>query len=106
MPEAIAKFSVGQIVHHRRFDYRGAIVDVDPTFQLDEEWYERNARTQPPKDRPWYHVLVHGSSHMTYVAERNLEPDETNEPISHPLVEHFFERFSGGRYQRRAPLVV
>ena len=25
---------------------------------------------------PWYHVLVHGADHTTYVAERNLEPFE------------------------------
>jgi len=28
-----AKFSVGQLVHHRLFDYRGVIVDVDRNFQ-------------------------------------------------------------------------
>ena len=35
-----AKFSVGDLVHHRLFDYRGVVFDVDPTFQSSEEWYE------------------------------------------------------------------
>ncbi len=53
------KFSVGQIVRHKLFDYRGVVVDVDPTFQSTEDWYQQMAKSHPPKDRPWYHVLVH-----------------------------------------------
>ena len=71
-----ASFSVGEIIHHRRFDYRGVIADVDPVFQGTEEWYDAMATSHPPKDAPGYHVLVHGSDHMTYVAERNLEADD------------------------------
>ena len=26
-------FAVGELVHHRLFDYRGVVVDVDPNFQ-------------------------------------------------------------------------
>ena len=54
-----AKFSIGQIIHHRLFDYRGVIVDVDPDFQNSDEWYDQVARSRPPKDKPWYRVLVH-----------------------------------------------
>ena len=42
MVEADCKFSIGQLVHHRRFDYRGVIVDVDATFQGTESWYQQN----------------------------------------------------------------
>ena len=73
---ARAKFAVGDLVYHRLFDYRGVVVDVDPTFESTEEWYEAVAKSRPPKDKPWYHVLVHEAMHSTYVAERNLEPDE------------------------------
>lgn len=95
-----AKFAVGQLVHHRRFDYRGVIVDVDPHFQSTDEWYESVATSRPPKDKPWYHVLVHGTMHTTYVAERNLEPDTSGEPIVHPMLERFFTHFEDGRYVR------
>lgn len=99
-----AKFSVGELIQHRLFGYRGVIVDVDATFQATDEWYETVARSRPPKDRPWYHVLVHGALHTTYVAERNLEPDEVAAPIEHPLLDTFFARFENGRYvdDRRA----
>ncbi len=93
-----AQFSVGDLVHHRLFDYRGVIVDVDPSFQSSDAWYEAVARSRPPKDKPWYHVLVHEAVHTTYVAERNLEPDESVAPIRHPMLKDFFARFEDGRY--------
>jgi heat shock protein HspQ len=42
-------FSIGELVHHRRFNYRGVVVDVDPRFQGTEEWYEAVALSRPPK---------------------------------------------------------
>lgn len=97
---ASAHFAVGQLVHHLRFDYRGVVVDVDPVFQGTEEWYQAMARSRPPRDRPWYHVLVDGAQHRTYVAERHLQADETSEPVSHPEIAQFFSTFEGGRYLR------
>lgn len=99
-----AHFSPGDLVHHRLFDYRGVVVDVDPIFAASEAWYDQVARSRPPKDEPWYHVIVDGAMHMTYVAQQNLEADSTGTPIQHPLVEHFFDRFEDGRY--RGPGVV
>ena len=93
------KYSVGQIIHHLRFDYRGVIVDVDATFQGTEEWYREMAKSKPPRDKPWYHVLVDESFTMTYVAERNLEADPSPKPINHPLVDQYFNRFEKGSYQ-------
>lgn len=95
-----AKFSIGDLVRHNLFDYRGVIVDVDQTFQASDRWYDEVAKSRPPKDRPWYHVLVDGSCHYTYVAERNLEPDDRIEPIDHPMVAYFFTRFERGKYYR------
>ncbi len=99
-----AKFGVGQIIHHRRFDYRGVIADVDATFQGSDEWYEEVARSRPPRDQPWYHVLVDGSASTTYVAERHLGLDETGEPIRHPLLDALFDSYQQGQYQRSQPL--
>ena len=100
MTASRAKFSPGQLIHHKRFDYRGVIVDVDPVFQGSDEWYEQMARSRPPKDEPWYHVLVHGNPVETYVAERNLEPDESGQAIDHPGVHQHFTGLRNGRYVR------
>lgn len=98
------RFSIGELVRHRLFGYRGVVVDVDKTCQASDEWYESVAKTRPPRDKPWYHVLVHGSNHATYVAERNLQPETDLTPIDHPMVEHFFAGFEGGRYRRTDPV--
>ena len=98
MINKIAKFQVGELVHHKLFDYRGVVVDVDANFSGSEEWYNTMARSIPPKDEPWYHVLVHQAVHSTYVAEKNLEPDGTGKPITHPLLNHFFEDIRDGVY--------
>jgi heat shock protein HspQ len=96
-----ARFTVGQLVHHRLFDYRGVIFDVDPVFMGAEEWYRQVARTRPPKDRPWYHVLVDGATHTTYVAEQNLQPDGSGQPIRHPFLNALFSGFDGDCYRSK-----
>ncbi len=94
------RFGIGELVHHRKFGYRGVIVDVDPVFQGTEAWYEAVARSRPPKNRPWYHVLVHDATHSTYVAERHLETDTEGGQINHPALGEFFDAFVDGRYVR------
>ena len=68
------RFAPGDLVRHRRYGYRGVVVDSDPECLADEAWYQSN-KTQPKKDQPWYHVLVHGGGQLTYPAETSLEPD-------------------------------
>ena len=101
MSKHAAAFQVGQIVHHRLFDYVGVVFDVDPVFQGTEEWYEQVARSRPPRDKPWYHVLVNQATHVTYVAEQNLEPADPPKKIVHPLVDALFNEFDGERYTLR-----
>ena len=97
-----AKFALGQIVYHRLFEYRGVIIGVDACFEGDDEWYEQMAKSRPPKDRPWYHVLVDQADHQTYVAEQNLELElENNSPIQHPLINEIFYEFNNGVYKSR-----
>ena len=91
-------FFIGQLVHHNKFNYRGVIIDVDAEFEGSEEWYQQVALSRPPKDKPWYHVLVHNSEQMTYVAERHLETDGSGEAINHPAIEMYFDGFENGVY--------
>lgn len=99
-----ARFNVGQVVHHLKFDYRGVIVDVDAVFSGTDEWYEQVARSRPPRDKPWYHILVDGADQVTYVAERHLEADDSRLPVNHPYVERIFGSFTDGTYRRRDPV--
>ena len=89
----------GQIVRHRRYGYRGVVVDFDMTCKAAEAWYQSN-QTRPDRNQPWYHVLVDGSSNTTYAAQTSLQVDEDATPIIHPYLEHFFTEFTGDRYVR------
>jgi len=91
-----AQFAPGQVIRHRRFGYRGLIFDVDATFSQSPEWYEVMAETHPPKNRPWYHILVDGEKHTTYVAEQNLMQCEEVEAFDHPLMNRLFRTRSTG----------
>ena len=101
MPSPGTKFAVGQIVHHVKAGYRGVVFGVDAEFALSEEWYENVALSRPPKDRPWYHVLVDGAAHTTYVAQRHLEASSDIGQINHPLLGRYFESYDGRRYHLR-----
>lgn len=93
-----AKFSIGQIIHHKLFNYRGVIFNVDDSMQLPDEWYEQVAKSRPPKDKPWYHVMVDNQTHTTYVAEQNLESGNNKSPIIHPYIDDYFSQFNDGHY--------
>jgi len=93
------RYAVGQLVHHKLFDYRGVIVDVHSGYRGTDEWYDEVAESKPPRDQPWYEVLVHDSARVTYVADRNLELDVTGMPVTHPLIRVFFSEFDRGNYR-------
>ena len=75
-----AKFSIGDIVKHKHFDFRGVIYDVDFEFNNSEEWYQsipKNVR--PKKDQPFYHLLAENDeiTYEAYVSEQNLVIDDS-----------------------------
>ena len=93
------QFAPGDLICHVRYGYRGVVVAHDPMCKADENWYQSN-NTQPDRDQPWYHVLVHESGSVTYPAQSSLAPDESGTEIVHPLLDHFFDGFEEGRYKR------
>ena len=97
--DSTPSFAHGELVRHRRYGYRGVVVELDLACQAPDEWYRAN-QTQPRKDQPWYHILVDGSQHTTYAAEENLVRDHDPSPIAHPLVGLFFRAFADGAYVR------
>jgi heat shock protein HspQ len=96
-----AKFSIGQVVRHRLFPFRGVIFDVDPQFANSEEWYQSiPAEARPRKDQPFYHLLAENSEteYIAYVSEQNLLEDDSEEPVRHPQIREMFEKRKDGRY--------
>ena len=96
-----AKFSIGDIVKHRHFEFRGVIYDVDFEFNNSEEWYQsipKNVR--PRKDQPFYHLLAENDeiTYEAYVSEQNLLVDASDEPIKPQLIEEIFSGKKGSSY--------
>jgi len=99
-----AKFSIGQLVRHRVYAFRGVIFDVDPQFNNSEEWWlSIPEHLRPRKDQPFYHLLAENeeSSYVAYVSEQNLLPDDSGQPVSHPQASLIFESFDGREYKLR-----
>ncbi len=97
-----AKFSIGQVVRHRLFPFRGIIFDVDPQFANSEEWYQAiPAEVRPSKDQPFYHLLAENSDteYIAYVSEQNLLEDVSGEPVRHPQIRELFLKTPDGHYQ-------
>ncbi len=103
-----AKYTIGQVVRHRLFPFRGVIFDIDPTFSNTEEWWlSIPEEVRPHKDQPFYHLFAENaeSEYVAYVSEQNLLPDNSNEPIRHPQVAEVFVKDAQGGYRPRDFLV-
>jgi heat shock protein HspQ len=99
-----AKYTLGQVVRHRVFPFRGVVFDIDPEFNNTEEWYEAiPAEVRPRKDQPFYHLYAENAEteYIAYVSEQNLLLDTSNEPIRHPQVAEVFDRDDRGSYRLR-----
>ena len=97
-----AKFSIGDVVKHRTYPFRGVIYDVDPVFSSTEEWWQSiPAEVRPNKDQPFYNLYAENAQgpYNAYVSEQNLLPDdETSHPVEHPQIKDTFRGLNNGRY--------
>ena len=104
MTQSTAKFSIGEIVRHRLYPFRGVVVDVDPEFDNTDEWYESiPPEARPHKEQPFYHLLAENadSYYTAYVSQQNLVGDGENGPVGHPDIEELFDGINGERYKLR-----
>ena len=96
-----AKFSIGSIVKHKHFDFRGVIYDVDFEFNNSEEWYQSIPKeVRPRKNQPFYHLLAESNdvTYEAYVSEQNLLVDNSKLPVKHPLISEMFVGKKGSGY--------
>ena len=96
------QFTIGQVVRHRLYPFRGVIVDVDAEFDNTDEWWESiPEEARPRKDQPFYHLLAENedTSYVAYVSEQNLLIDESGQPVNHPEIAEVFGEFLGNSYE-------
>jgi heat shock protein HspQ len=102
-PEIVeTAFSIGDVVRHRIFDFRGVVFDIDPVFANSEEWYQSiPEQVRPSKDQPFYHLFAENAenSYIAYVSQQNLLADHQQGPINHPGINAVFEGWNGDQYQ-------
>ena len=99
-----AKFSIGQVVRHKLFPFRGVVFDVDPEFSNTEEWLDAIPEpVRPDRKQPFYHLFAENSDshYVAYVSEQNLIPDESGEPVDHPQIDLLFDETDEGGYKLR-----
>ncbi len=97
-----ARYSVGQVVRHRLYPFRGVIFDIDPTFNNTEEWWLAiPVDRRPKKEQPFYHLLAENAEteYIAYVSEQNLVPDTSGEPLRHPQIGEMFSVGEDGNYR-------
>jgi heat shock protein HspQ len=89
VPADSPKFEPGDVIFHKKYGYRGVVVDFDNTCQAPDAWYQSN-QSQPDRNQPWYHILVDGNQQLTYAAQSNLIYDQLDKPVIHPMLNLFF----------------
>jgi heat shock protein HspQ len=105
---AEARFTIGDVVRHRMFDFRGVIFDIDPVFANSEEWYQSIPESvRPAKNQPFYHLFAENAdnSYIAYVSQQNLLPDTEHGPVNHPAIGGIFEGFGGQRYELKREML-
>ena len=103
-----AKFTIGQVVRHRLFPFRGVVFDIDPEFDNTEEWWlSIPEEVRPSKDQPFYHLFAENAEaeYVAYVSEQNLLLDTSGQPMRHPQVREIFETDDKGSYRPRNSLL-
>jgi heat shock protein HspQ len=103
-----AKFTIGQVVKHRLFPFRGVVFDIDPEFDNTEEWWMSiPEEVRPNKDQPFYHLFAENAEteYIAYVSEQNLLLDTSGQPLRHPQVREIFETDDKGSYRPRNSLL-
>lgn len=96
------RFSIGQVVRHRLFPFRGVIFDVDPVFNNSEDWWLAIPEDiRPAKEQPYYHLFAENdrTTYVAYVSQQNLVIDDSGKPVRHPKVPDVFGELRNGVYE-------
>jgi heat shock protein HspQ len=99
----IARYNIGQVIRHRLYEMRGVIFDVDASPGTAD------IGPMPGPETPGlFYRLFAVDDHIPYVAciaEQDLLPDESGEPVSHPEISGLLEMDEEGSYRRRKRLM-
>ncbi len=107
MKQRDAKFTIGEVVRHKMFPFRGVIFDVDPEYANTEEWWNAiPAEIRPDRDQPFYHLLAENdeTEYVAYVSEQNLVHDESDQPLRNPNITRIFDTTPSGEFRPKSAM--
>ena len=94
-----ARYNIGQVIRHRLYAMRGVIFDVDTSFAgTDGEPMHDETATGLV-----YRLFAEDDEvpYVAGIAEHDLEPDDSGEPVRHPGIGAMFEVGEAGSYRWR-----
>ncbi|XP_031551876.1 F-box only protein 21-like [Actinia tenebrosa] len=100
------KFRVGQVIRHKKWNYRGVIIGWDEKLNAPDYWRASNHPADKPhwQTMPNYAILVdirdRAEPQVTYIPEENIEII-SNTKIIHDEVDDYFLEFDGAQYLLR-----
>ena len=107
MKQRNAKFTIGEVVRHKVFPFRGVIFDVDPEYANTEEWWNAiPAEIRPDRDQPFYHLLAENdeTEYVAYVSEQTLVHDESEQPLRNPNITRIFDTTPNGELRPKSAM--
>ncbi len=102
MKQRDAKFTLGEIVRHKVFPFRGVVIDVDPEYANTEEWWNAiPPEIRPDRDQPFYHLLAENeeTEYVAYVSEQNLVHDEDETPLRNQNIGRILDKSPSGEWR-------
>jgi len=97
----VSMFSIGQLVRHKTQGYSAVIVDIDLNFQPSGQPNPRIIPEKMERKGPWYRLLVHKSTLITYVEEAELEQTFIHGTVVHPKLYDYLEHKRGSLTLKR-----
>ena len=97
----LARYNIGQVIRHRLYAMRGVIFDTSFAGTDGEPAPDGTATGLV------YRLFAEDDQipYVACIAENDLEPDESGEPISHPGIGALFDVSEAGDYRRRRQLM-
>lgn len=94
-----ARYNIGQVIRHRLYEMRGVIFDVETSFGGTNG----DAVPDGAPASLVYRLFAEDDEipYVACIAEQDLLPDETGEPVRHPEIGMLFEEGEAGSYRRR-----
>lgn len=98
-----ARYNIGQVIRHRLYAMRGVIFDVDTSFAGTDG----DPTADGMATRLVYRLFAEDDEipYVACIAENDLEPDDSGEPVSHPGIGALFDVQEAGGYRQRRQLL-